>query len=432
MIHYLKILILIILTSFYLFPFEFTFLPGINTKMLMATLGLAILPFNMILNKRQISYNFVKLSIWASLVSVIGLCAIVYNNTNDTTYATYIISMYVWLGGAYFVNNAIRFTHHKINIHLIINYLTAVCVCQCILALLIDYSLPIKNIVDSFVHGDGFMGKNETRLYGIGASLDVAGIRFSAVLILIAVILKDLTNRNTTPYLQIILYTISAITIIVIGNTIARTTSIGVILAFITFFITSPQLKKYIPNKCSIFTILFITAIFSVIIIYYYHHNLSFKQNIKFGFEGFFSLLESGKWEVQSNKILENMIIWPESLKTWIIGDGYFDNPYYSDPYYVGPVTGGFYMNTDIGYLRFIFYFGILGAITFSIFMWKSAKVCIKQFPKWRAMFWMLLILNYIVWFKVSTDIFSIFAIFITIPLLSSSPNLYNKQLKQT
>lgn len=35
--------LLAILTSFYFFPFEFTFLPGINTKMAMAGLGLVLL-----------------------------------------------------------------------------------------------------------------------------------------------------------------------------------------------------------------------------------------------------------------------------------------------------------------------------------------------------------------------------------------------------
>ncbi len=49
------------------------------------------------------------------------------------------------------------------------------------------------------------MGKNEHRMYGIGCSLDVAGTRFSAILIMIAdrlcTITKDKDRRN-----RVILY----------------------------------------------------------------------------------------------------------------------------------------------------------------------------------------------------------------------------------
>ena len=43
MIKILSVIFTIVVTSFYFFPFEFTFLPGVNTKMAMAGLGLVIL-----------------------------------------------------------------------------------------------------------------------------------------------------------------------------------------------------------------------------------------------------------------------------------------------------------------------------------------------------------------------------------------------------
>lgn len=45
----------------------------------------------------------------------------------------------------------------------------------------------------------------------------------------------------------------------------------------------------------------------------------------------------------------------PENTRTWIIGDGYCGDPN-NDPYYIGPQPkGGYYMGTDVGYMRFIF-----------------------------------------------------------------------------
>lgn len=109
------------------------------------------------------------------------------------------------------------------------------------------------------------------------------------------------------------------------------------------------------------------------------------------------------------------MYVFPDNMKTWIVGDGYFENPFYKDPYYIGLVTGGYYMNTDVGYLRFIFYFGLIGLILFISFFAKAAQVCIKRCPDYKLLFLMLLVVNYICWFKVSTDIFLVFALFLCI-----------------
>jgi hypothetical protein len=72
-------------------------------------------------------------------------------------------------------------------------------------------------------------------------------------------------------------------------------------------------------------------------------------------------------------------------------------------------------MGTDIGYLRFLFYFGIIGLVTFIAFFCKVAKVCSERFPKYATMFMLVLSINMIVWLKVATDIFLVFAIFLCI-----------------
>ena len=109
------------------------------------------------------------------------------------------------------------------------------------------------------------------------------------------------------------------------------------------------------------------------------------------------------------------MIVFPDNFKTWLIGDGYIENPYRRDPYYVGPNYGGYYMGTDIGYLRFIFYFGLIGLVTFISYFFKVARSCAQRFPKYATMFLLVLAINMIVWLKVSTDIFLVFAIFLCI-----------------
>ena len=104
------------------------------------------------------------------------------------------------------------------------------------------------------------------------------------------------------------------------------------------------------------------------------------------------------------------MYVYPETLKTWIIGDGYFSNPK-SDPYYTGEIYPGFYKDTDVGYLRFIFYFGVTGLLLFSSFFLQVGRSCIQRIPQHKQLIYLLLVVNFVVWFKVSTDIFLVFAL---------------------
>lgn len=72
-------------------------------------------------------------------------------------------------------------------------------------------------------------------------------------------------------------------------------------------------------------------------------------------------------------------------------------------------------MGTDVGYLRFIFYFGLIGLVAFSTFMCYATKICVDAFKNYKWLFLLILATNFIVWFKVSTDLFVIFAPFLAL-----------------
>lgn len=413
---YILIAATIILTSFYLFPFSFVFLPSINTKMMMAASALVILLVRYAKNRMsQIDHSFIRLSLWAILVSIICFFSIVFNNTNDYSYSTYIVSMWVWLGGAYTLVSMIRCVHGVITPQLICNYFIIVCVLQCTLALVIDNVPLFKNWVDSNIGSFGFnssLGAKEYsrryRLYGVGAALDFAGTRFSAILIMIGFLIQQ--NLNKHPKI-IPMYMLAFMIIVVIGNMIARTTTVGAIMAIVYLLLI--MLYEWTPRYRLVLTWgAVITLISTCTVVVLYNTSPIFKGYIEFGFEGFFSLINSGEWQTNSGNILVNMVRFPETWKTWLIGDGYFENPH-SDLYYVGYPWKGFYMGTDIGYLRFIFYFGIFGLIAFIFFFCLVAKECSRKHLQYNRLFFMLLVLNFIIWLKVSTDIFVVFAPFL-------------------
>lgn len=416
----IKILLAGIAVSCYFFPFEFTFLPGVNTKMAMAGVGLVLYALDLAKGRApQINKDGFQIAVIAALVSLCGLASVIINNTNDYTYATYIVSMFVWLGGAYTAIKVVKWLHGYVSVELICNYLIGVCVGQCVLALMIDSIPAFKAIVDRYVVGFDFVDTDAltkaNRLYGIGAGLDVAGTRFAAVLVMIAFMIQKLAGSRFYNYIW--LYLVAFLFIGLVGNMMARTTTVGVIVALGYWVIASgifnASLKK---DNVRVWKYLVGALCIALpIIIYLYSSNQQFYDNVRFAFEGFFSIAETGKWETNSNNILKNMIVFPDNMKTWLIGDGYIENPYNRDPYYVGERWHGYYMGTDIGYLRFIFYFGLIGLFTFILYFFKVAKTCMSRFPKYATMFLLVLAINMIVWLKVSTDIFLVFAIFLCI-----------------
>lgn len=408
------------ITSCFLFPFILISIPFANSKMILAAIGLVILGIQLTKHKEaQINKDFFTLSLWALAVSFIAWFASVYNNTKDLTYSSYIMSMWVWLGGAYCTVSAIKYVHGYISLELMSKYMIAVCVVQCFLALLFDFNGAASNWYNHTFGGEeGYMGalNDKSRLHGIGCALDVAGFRFAAIA---AIALYLIATKRFSDKTAMVIF-ISVAFIFIVGDMISRSTFIGIVFGLL-FWIFHTLAKKYSASGSSVFKYLLISMCVLVpIITYFYYNNHTFHNNLRFGFEGFFSYFETGEWESHSNTILKNMVVWPEHLRTWIIGDGYIVNPSNPlsegfDPYYLGPDTGGYYMGTDIGYLRFIFYFGLIGLLTFMGFFVKTCHILVCRFPGYSFFFILILLINFTEWFKVATDLFVIFCPFLCI-----------------
>lgn len=419
-----KLLLMVItvaLTSCYFFPFVLEVLPIANSKMILALLGLVMFGINLAKKGNAgTDFDFVKLSAWALVISLIAYASITINNTPDTTFVSYIISIWVWLGGAYSIIMFIKQIHGKTTVPLVVNYLLAICVLQCVLALIFNNFTAAEEWHTSTFAGEAYMGNtDENRLHGIGCSLDVAGFRFAVVISMTSFLLSN--NEIKKSKWTDDLYLASICFISIIGNMISRSTIIGTITALIIIIYMSVFVRLDIKLIKKLSAII-IGAL--IICTYLYAINPVFRSNFRFGFEGFFSLAEKGEWETNSNNILKHMVVWPDNLKTWIIGDGYLNNPSDKsldtyDPYFVGKFHG-FYMGTDIGYLRYIFYFGLIGLITFIIFFIQIFRILSRKLPAFKWIFLIVLAINFIQWFKVSTDLFVVFAPFLCLAFQES------------
>lgn len=417
---WLKILLTGIAVSLFYFPITFSFFPVTNTKNLMAAVGLVCVLFFLV-RKREFSFprELVVILLLSSFVSIISLFSITYNQTPDTSYVEYIRAAVIWLSGAFAICMFIYLTHGRVDIPLLVNYLMAVCIFQCVMTMLIHYIPAVQIFVDTYViQGQGLLQKME-RLYGVGASLDVGGSRFAAVLVAIAYMMEESKEKNGHTPKMLLVLAFSIIT--VIGNMIARTTIVGtgIGLAYIALMEMRRMGWKN-PNDFDSSWMSWI-AILAILIptgVTLYNTSPDFHDQMRFGFEGFFSLFEKGEWEVRSNTTLEKMVVWPEELRTWVIGDGYFENQRNDRNYIGSATTSGYYMGTDIGYLRFLFYFGVIGLLAISAVMAYAGIISIKAFPEHFPLFVMGIAANFIVWLKVATDLFPFLSLFACLSFL--------------
>lgn len=417
---WLKILLTGIAVSLFYFPITFTFFPVSNTKNLLAAVGLVCVLFFLV-RKQEFSFprDLVVLLLLSSFVSIISLFSITYNQTPDTSYVEYIRSAVIWLSGAFAICMFIYLTHKRVDVPLLVNYLLAVCIFQCVMAMLIRYIPAVQIFVDSYVNqGQGLL-KEMDRLYGVGASLDVGGSRFAAVLVAIAFMMEESKEKNGNMPKIVLVLAFCIIT--VIGNMIARTTIVGTIIGLA--YVVLMEMRRMGWKNPDDFHSSWLAWIAILVILIptgvtLYNTSPDFHDQMRFGFEGFFSLFEKGEWEVRSNTTLEKMVVWPEELRTWIIGDGYFENQR-NDRNYIGDATtAGYYMGTDIGYLRFLFYFGVIGLVAISAVMAFAGIVSIKAFPDYFPLFLMGIAANFVVWLKVATDLFPFLSLFACLSFL--------------
>ena len=392
--------VLLVVTSFYLFPFSFTFLPEtVNSKILVAAFGCLAFVFDSIRKKAMELSQPVLISMLLAIVfSLWCLFSVTVANTYEMDYATYIVSFLTWMAGAYGVYAALRIGHGEVNLWLLIRYLALVGVFQCVSAVMIDNNQSFCDLVDRFVVGGSYY-REHMRMYGIGAALDPAGIRFSTILVLIAHQFsydKEVRSKGLYQTTDMIAFAI----ILIIGSTISRTTIVGGGMGIVYMVISLIRLRQggFITTRMIQVFFIFIVVLSGIILaaIYFYRTSATFAGYLRFGFEAFFNWAETGEFRTSSTDELGKMWVWPNDTRTWIIGRGTF---------------GVFENYTDIGYCNFTFYCGMIGLAIFSLFFIYAHLVQNRKFRRFWLVSLMLVALTFIVWCKVTTDIFFIDAL---------------------
>lgn len=205
------------------------------------------------------------------------------------------------------------------------------------------------------------------RLMGFGGFFFGAGIVFSVVLILIVYMLKNqnITKKEKLRLSFIYIFSLS------MGILISRTIIVGFLLSILYFFISS-------KNKIKILCNLILTAVlilFVGVILFNFLDVDKREWIINF-------VYIKGIGSLNSMLRMYNKI--PDNMKTFLIGDSLW-----------GDVNTEYYMNIDIGFLRMIFFNGIIGLLFQILFNWNLTRIKNRELKKLsRILFILFLILN--------------------------------------
>jgi hypothetical protein len=389
---------------FYIYAVPFVFLP-VSTRVLFGVFGFIILAIEVVQYKVKLKLNKQLLSflVLLFLIPLIALISIGINQTNDIEFIKYPISMVTILLASYFVAKVLSKFYRKLDFQNVALLIVNIILIQSIIAFMMflvpelrDFLLGIQKLSpDDIERMSDFF---EFRIIGFGTMFFGAGVISGFGLILIGALIR-LYGMNSK---QIILLSIKYLIILAIGMMMARTALIGGLLGIMLIFMPKYLKATILMFRKRIFFVgvIFIVPFILMTILYFLVPKIgeTFEPLFNFAFEIFINYFESGQVESESTNQLKNMYIFPETIQTWIIGDGFW----------VDPFGSGYYMSTDVGYLRLIYYFGLVGLSIFLIMQFMIIKNSFEHRALIYVVFLYLLVLN----LKGFADLISICLIF--------------------
>lgn len=402
-------LFLQILVFVYVYNVFFIGLPfGLGSRQVLGLVGFFLLLKKICKNfylkeKILIKKNLIVILSLVFSLFFIALLSVTYNDTNDLTFIRYSFGLILSMLSAYFVLSAFKCFYGELSIQLISVYFLNAVFFQVLLSATMFFNPVLYDFMNSLQNIDGdvlekLKAVGELRIMGFGTAFFESGVINGYALMLIPTLLRSSKKSTYSIFYATFIFLI----ISVVGMMMARTTIIGAVIALLLFFVPLRYNKIYFSKIIFRFFIFLFTI---PVLIFFGFNFLSneLKNKITFltnyGFELFLNYIDGKGFSSSSTDEMKEMYVWPSSLKTYFIGDGYFIDPLDSAFYYMG---------SDIGYIRLLYYFGAFGLLSFVIINCYVLKIAFdithnlmfKVFFVFSAMY--LLVLN----FKGFTDIF--------------------------
>lgn len=352
-----------------------------NVPFVLGLIGLPLYIYNSSAIRNSDS-KYVKDLLLALLpVAIVAFLSIVGNHSSDFYFIKWAIINALYFFGAYFLFHLLKHSFRNFTFERLVDLLVLCAVVQLSLALVMYFSPEVKNVLQPLIHESEIakeaMERAATRMVGFGTHFFLSGTIHAFILIMIAI---SFTLRKVSLIKSVVLM-LSFIFIAAVGTIMARTTLVGVLFAIVIVLLRRRG-RKYFISVLVLSTIIISVASVSFLDLI----GDDMEELYNFGFEAFVNYQETGSFSTSSTDGMMRLYKFPSIWETWLWGDARYE------------AGIGYYMNTDIGFCRLIFYFGVIGLITYMYFEYYILK---KIFPPrkygniiWSVLFCFVLVIN--------------------------------------
>jgi len=393
----------IVIVFFYIYSVTFVFFP-ISTFYIYSFIGLGIL-FIKLSVMPYVSVKFTKYWYFYSLLFLFSFISIIINLTFDLVFLRNITAFVFYIFASIFVLTITK--EHIQNNNDIIRYFCIACTIQSIITLFSFLSPGFKELLRNIqIFTDIEAAKYEVltyRAYGLGSWFDVGSVTLGFSLIFIQYLYLQ---EKKYKYFYIIIFFIQLLA----GFLTARTIIVGFGFSVLYLFIAPREYNK--RKFLAIRDIILIILSFIVLLFMFFPEIIeAYYKTIQWAFRLFFSIADSGKTRVGSlDTLFGRMYFLPDSVRTFIIGDGLIINP-----------DNSYYMHTDAGYMRYLLFFGFFGLLSHIIY---QIYLGVTMFGKnenilLRNLKYILIIYTLICFIKLRANIASVASLFFVLNYMS-------------
>lgn len=384
-----RIFIFFVLVFLFVFNINFSFFPSLlRTRMLLGGMGLFYCVCSSSKSRSSL-FKIVCLNIPLALICAFSLLV---NGTTDFWLIQYSILNVTYFSAAYMIVDGFKRKLPLDNVFLIKTFVIAVLV-NTMSAFIGFIYAPVSHFllsIQTLDAGDAALSAItdfQVRAVGWGVGNFFIGGMMSAVASVAVCYLYSYKHISVKTFILTLMLLLST------GLFVARTSILGVL----GLLLLVRDKKKAVVLITSLFLMYFVISNIDIIGSFLVNH---FGISVDWAFE---VLSRKGIENSRSLNTLGEMYVFPSHLSTWFIGDGLFET------------TKGYYMHTDVGYLRLLFYVGMCGVLYYQYYVYSLCKWASKNMKGHRSFMLLMFGLFLLLQFKGFTDMS--FFLFLLIPL---------------
>lgn len=340
----------------------FSFMP-LTMLRLMQFIGVAYIFLLIVSGKFSVPKKLAGIIVFCLLFAIYALFSSLWAGQGLAMFRI-MINLLLFLGISLWVLRRIEKVETVLSPGRLLDYWIYVAIFQVVISFLFFINHGIYEEVTSMLNlSEGMIKRNDlinVRVIGLGNAFFGAGFNYAVDLFVLALMPYVPGSKI---YARRWFYWILVVVILTIGILSARTFLIGVfcVLLFILYN-ERKHLLRLFGGSVKIFLILGVAVPLIYFILKKYVENLELIVN--WAFEMFINFSSGEGLETSSTSKMFEMYVFPDSGGTWWLGDGKMENP-----------DGSYYMYTDIGFIRLIFFWGLPATLLFYIYRFYCIRV---------------------------------------------------------